>query len=314
MTPRRFAKLAAGICAALALALPPRAAWADADTLKNAENTFEYGNYARSCELAESLLAAHQLTGERDLVAAYRIAGLSNFFLGRLAAARQQFVALLSVDPDYAMDPFLVPPAAVAFFDGVKRDNESLLAPIRERRKAMAEQQRLADEARRRLMEENLMHQFEPNQPTLVKTVSVHPWAANFVPFGVGQFQEDRAGMGVLFAGTQLIGLGAAAGCFAKIESLRDPHGLFAQADYGTAKNLATAKWAGLGLFMASAVLGIADSIWNYQATTTRIEALPQPAQHPSPQPPPSAEPKPHATLTPWLTDKGAGLGVGVRF
>ena len=52
---------------------------------------------------------------------------LELFFLNRLDTARRHLVSLLSVDPDYAMDPFLVPPAAVAFFDGVKRDNEALL-------------------------------------------------------------------------------------------------------------------------------------------------------------------------------------------
>ncbi|MBS2027478.1 MAG: hypothetical protein JST54_06180 [Deltaproteobacteria bacterium] len=331
-------RLARLVCISLVLAFAP-AAHAESDLLKNARNTFEYGNYDESLRLTETLLASHQLSAERDLVEAYRIAGLSDFYLSRPEGARRHFVALLSVDPDYAMDPFLVPPPAVAFFDGVKRDNESLLAPIRERRKALAEQERLADEARRKLIEENLMRQLEPERPVLVQTVEVHTFATNFVPFGAGQFQENRPVLGSVFAGTQVIGLATAIGSFAKIESLRDEHGYFAQADIGTVNNLVTAKWLGVGMLSASVVLGIADSLWHYEPTTTRIEALPQPPHKasapkpdqppaPSPQPPPAkpaSDPTPsvpvtphtqlfHPTLVPVATDRGLGIGLGFRF
>jgi len=335
------------LCVTFVLAFAS-AAHAESDLLKNARNTFEYGNYDESLRIAETLLASHQLSAERDLVEAYRIAGLSDFYLNRPEAARRHFVALLSVDPDYGMDPFLVPPPAVAFFDGVKRDNESLLTPIRERRKALAEQERLADEARRKLIEENLMRQLEPERPVLVQTVEVHTFATNFVPFGAGQFQENRPVMGSIFAGTQVIGLATAIGSFAKIESLRDEHGYYAQADIGTVNNLVTAKWMGVGLLSASVILGIADSLWHYEPTSTRIEALPQPPHRPAPktnpapannaQPPgtvvpatshepPATEPGPspstpvvpHAnllrpTLVPVATDRGLGIGLGFRF
>jgi hypothetical protein len=319
-----------GLLLGLALLCCGPRARAENDLLKNARNTFEYGDYDHACNLAENLLASHQLVEERDLVEAYKIAGLANFFLNRLDTARRHLVSLLSVDPDYAMDPFLVPPAAVAFFDGVKRDNEALLEPLRQRRKAMAEQERLAEEARRKLLEENLMRQMEPNRPVLVERVEVHTLLPNFVPFGAGQFAEGRTAMGALFAGTQLAGLATSVACFAKIESLRNPFGRYAAADVGTVENLATAKWAGLGLFGASVVLGIADSLVNYQPTTRRIEALAQPPSHPSPAPAapgspslphtlPVDAPAPHTqilrpVLTPWATSSSFGLGLGLRF
>jgi len=326
MTARRATWLAPLL--ALGLLFAGSTAQAENDLLKNVRNTYEYGDYAQASKLAEDLLASHQLVQERDLVEAYKLAGLAAFFLNHPDLARRHFVALLSVDPDYAMDPFLVPPAAVAFFDGVKRDNQALLEPIRERRKAMAEQERLADEARRKLLEENLMRQMEPNRPVLVERVEVHTFVTNFVPFGAGQFQEGRTAMGALFAGTQLAGLATSVACFAKIETLRNQFGTYAPADVGTAENLATAKWAGLGLFGASVVLGLVDSLTHYEPTTRTLVALPQPPTKPLPATPgaqpsapalPASAPAPHAqslrpVLAPWATQTSVGLGLALRF
>ena len=71
---------------------------------------------------------------------------------------------LLSHDPDYALDPFLVPPPIVEFFDRVKREHEPALAPLRERRRALREQQRLADEAKRRLLAEEQARTGPPDE------------------------------------------------------------------------------------------------------------------------------------------------------
>src|SRR6266702_7942034 len=64
------------------------------------------------------------------------------------------FVSLLSLDPDFALDPFLVEPKVVEFFDQVKREHEPALRPLRERRRAIDEQRRLANEAQQRLLSE----------------------------------------------------------------------------------------------------------------------------------------------------------------
>lgn len=306
-------RLAAAALAIALLLCAAGQAHAASDLLKNARNTFEYGSYEEASRLAESLLASHQLSEERDLVEAYRISGLANFYLSRPEAARRQFVALLSVDPDYAMDPFLVPPAAVAFFDGVKRDNESLLLPIRERRKAMLEQEKLAEEARRRLLDENLRRQIDPDRPIMVQRVETHTFLTNFVPFGAGQFQENRPVAGTLLASAQVLGLATFAFSFAKIESLRDDTGKYAHADLGTAQNFAKAKWTGLAVFGAAAVLGVADSLWRYEPVTTRIEALPQPKSRPAPEPPPASGAL-RPAFVPWATARAAGLDLQLTF
>lgn len=296
----------------LLLLVVPGLAGAAGDPLREARNTFEYGDYEASSRIAEKLLSTQQLSLERELVEAHRIAGLSHFFLGRSEAARRSFIGMLSVDPDAAMDPFLVPPAAVAFFDGVKRDNEKLLGPIREQRKALAEQERRAEEARRRLLDESLRRTLEPERPLLVKQLEVHTFAVNFLPFGAGQFQQGRNGWGAGFATLQLLALGTAAGSFAGIESLREPSGKYSRTNVGTAQALATAKWTSLGVAGIAFVGGVVDALWHHQDVTERIVAVPvtpnrempgAPAAAPAPAPtePTPAQPTPAAPTTPSM-------------
>jgi hypothetical protein len=128
--------------------------------------------------------------------------GLSEYQLGDQASARTAFVHLLSVDPDYTLDPFLVPPPIVDFFDKVKRDSEPELAPLRERKRALREEQRLAEEARRRLLAEE---QARNGPPTKVVRVQERIYALNWMPFGVGQFQNGEKNKGIAIAAGELV-------------------------------------------------------------------------------------------------------------
>ena len=210
-------------------------------------------------------------------------------------AARQAFVSLLSLSPDYALDPFLVPPPAVAFFDGVKRDNESLLDLIRAQRKALADQERLAEEARKHLFEEQLRRQVEPDRPVLVERVERRTYALNFFPFGIGEFQEDRPLLGRH--------LRRQPGRWA-----RRPRGFAASPtspgslrDYQTASTPRTtsrspssswyAKWIAVGVFGAAYAGGIVDSLLHYAGSVSRIDAAPASTPQPADPPPASAPP-----------------------
>jgi hypothetical protein len=277
------ARLGAGpllaLMALLLSAVPGQALAAGNSQLKTCRDSFEYGNYEESGRLAEALLLTRDQLAEDQQIEAYKIAGLSHFYLNNVDAARRSFVGLLSVDPDYALDPFLVPPAAVAFFDGVKRDKEAYLAPIRERRKARDEQQRLEEEARRRLLEESLRRQGEPDKPVLIVHEIKRTFIVNLLPFGAGQFQEERPVVGGLVAGGQAISLVGSIACFVNIENLRSQFGKYSKANYDTAQSYNTLKWVSLSVFAATYVGGVLDSLWHYQGSESRIEALQQPVQ-----------------------------------
>jgi hypothetical protein len=178
---------------ALALAAPPE--------LKRARDRFEFGAWADCAGTLRPFLARDPLLTDDEAVEAWRMLGLAEFHLGDRAAARSAFVNLLSFDPDYALDPFLVPPPIVDFFDKVKRETEPDLAPLRERKRAVREQQRLAEEAKRRLLAEEQARQ---GPPTKVVRVQERVYLLNWMPFGVGQFQNGERTKGMAIAVGQL--------------------------------------------------------------------------------------------------------------
>jgi hypothetical protein len=181
----------------LLLAAPPE--------LKRAKDRFEFGAYADAAGTLRQMLAGTPQLTDAEAVDAYRMLGIAEYQLGDKLAARAAFVNLLSFEPDYGLDAFLVPPPIVEFFDAVKKEHEPTLAPLRERRRELREQQRMADEARRRLITEE---QARTGPPGKVVRVEDHVYLFNWMPLGAGQFQNgDRAKGTAIAAGQIVLGL-----------------------------------------------------------------------------------------------------------
>jgi hypothetical protein len=179
---------------ALVLAAPPE--------LKRAKDRFEFGAYADAAGTLRQLLAGSPDLTQQEAIDAYRMLGIAEYQLGDKLGARAAFVHLLSVEPDYTLDPFLVPPPIVEFFDAVKKENEPALAPLRERRRELAEQQQLADEAKRRLLAEE---QLRTGAPGKIVRVEERVYLFNWLPLGAGQFQNGERAKGTAIAAGQLV-------------------------------------------------------------------------------------------------------------
>jgi hypothetical protein len=186
---------------AILLAVALLAAPQGAD-LKRARDRFEFGSYAEAAGTLRAWLAEHPNAGGTDAVEAYRMLGIAEFKLGDRASARAAFVSLLSLDPDHALDPFLVEPKVVEFFDQVKQEHEPALAPLRERRRALEEQQRLADAARERLLHDE---QARSGPASKVIRVERRLYLFNWMPFGAGQFQNGHVGKGAAIAAGEVV-------------------------------------------------------------------------------------------------------------
>jgi hypothetical protein len=169
--------------------------------LKRARDRFEFGSFAEAAGTVRAWLAEHPDASGDDAIEAYRMLGISELKLGDLAQARSAFVSLLSVDPDHTLDPFLVEPKVVEFFDQVKRDNEPALGPLRERRRALEEQRRLTEDAKKRLMAEELAR---AGAPTKVIQVQERLYLFNWMPFGAGQFQNGHRAKGTAIAAAEV--------------------------------------------------------------------------------------------------------------
>jgi len=253
---------------ALALATP------DAD-LKRARDRYEFGAYADAIGATREVLSRTIDLSEPLAIEAWRILGLSEYQLGNKGAARAAFIQLLSIDPDQVLDPFLVPPPVVDFFDNVRVEAEPELAPLRERKKQLKEQERLADEARRRLLAEELIRSGPPSKVIIVQE---HIFLLNFLPFGVGQFQNGDTTKGIIIAVSQVV-LGAVniGAIFAHNAIADDPsrrcsvstptncsNPPIPDSDRALLQNIDVVKYVSAGLFWGVYIYGVADSLFNY--------------------------------------------------
>jgi len=265
---------------ALALASP-------AGDLKRAKDRYEFGAYADAAAAVRQLLGTYRELPEPQQLEAWRILGLSEYQLGDRPASRMAFVNLLSIDPDYTLDPFLVPPQIVEFFDRLKVEAEPQLQPLRERRRELKEQERLAEEARRKLLAEETARS---GPPAKVIIVQEHVYALNFLPFGAGQFQNGERTKGTIIAVSQVLlaatNLGAilAHNVIAQDGSRRCTVSNSANcsnppipdSDRQLLQNIDVVKYVSAGLFWAVYVYGVADALVHY---VPRIETEVTPTQ-----------------------------------
>ena len=239
-----------------------------ASDLKRARDRFEFGAYADCAGAVLAFLADHPDLNDEDAVEAYRMLGISEYYLGDQKQARAAFVNLLSRDPDYALDPFLVPPQIVEFLDRVKREYEPQLAPLRERRRQINEQERLAEEARRKLFAEE---QARTGPPTKLIRVEERLYLLNWVPFGIGQFQNGHDAKGTAIAAGELALVAANLGAIIFHSRIVDDrsrrcstsqcaHPPFTDSDRAMLEKADIIKYVSAGLFWALYTYGVIDA------------------------------------------------------
>ncbi|MDP3232643.1 MAG: hypothetical protein Q8S33_22050 [Myxococcales bacterium] len=152
---------------------------------------FDAGKYSETVALVRKALSVTNFTdGQR--IELHRMAGLSSFNLGDTASAKESFVSLLRLNPDHVLDPFIAPPPAIRLFEAVRKENADELGLVRQLMQVRAEQERRAAEERKKLDLERATRR--------VVTIERRPMWMNFLPFGAGQFLQDRTEWGVAFA------------------------------------------------------------------------------------------------------------------
>jgi hypothetical protein len=322
----KFFTLARALAAVVALSLAPLPARAQATPGREVEavkSLFNAGSYAEALARARQAMAVVNFA-EAERIELLKMAGLSAFALGETAATEQLFYQLLLLNPDYVLDPFAAAPPAIRMFEEVRKKNADALniarqqialreervrreAEEREREKARAEEQRRRLDALSRTQ----------------RTVVEKPFVVNFLPFGAGQFQQGRTGLGVLFASTEgALAIGSVV-AFIAIEGLfkteqitldnrhGSPDGKFTlsvrriPADRQVERDVwTTVKYTTAGAFYALWGVGIVDAVAHHQAEVVSEKpiTLPPPTE-------PAAAPK--AQLTPFLFPTQGGLGGG---
>ena len=313
--------------AALLVSLPLASIAAEAGAEKDLaalRASFEYGKYAEVLERAGARIDRGDLR-EAELVELHKLAGLSAFNLGKGDSATRHFRALLRIEPDFSLDPFVVPPPAVIAFDDLKGRMATELELIRQEKRLRAERERTeqAELERQRAEDEEQRRRLEAlARDYTVQRVEKRSLLVNFVPFGAGQFQQGRMRMGIAFAaGESLLAAASILGYFMydsyfvrdtiELEDrLTDSNRQTVEIRYiptedrAGARNWRYLKNASAGAFYAVYALGLADALAHHQDEVVTQERR---------VPPPAAAPA-ASSLRLFPTRGGAGAGLTLRF
>jgi hypothetical protein len=289
---------------------------------------YEYGRYAEVLARANARLDGAGLSASA-LVELHKLAGLSAFNLQRTDEAERNVAALLRLDPDFSLDPFVYPPAVVAFVEKQRRAMAAELEFLREQRRQREAAAKLAAEERAALARETEVQKREleeMSRQVTVRTVEKHSVLVNFVPFGAGQFQEGRVAVGTGFAVAEgLLAIGSIVGYFVygsilttrtvPLDTFPGSTQVIVQTGIPAARASEAQTWrvvkvtSGIG-FYAVYVAGVLDALLHYQAevVTTHIETRQGPATSPAP-----GSNVPQVELTP-APPGSVGMGLGLRF
>jgi len=113
---------------------PPPAAPADpTQALREANGAATAGDWQRVAALIDPLLARE--LPRADIAEAHRLAGLVAFFADRKPEAEAHFLVYLKMELDGRLDPALVPPEAVQFFEEVRARHAAELRALRPQRR-----------------------------------------------------------------------------------------------------------------------------------------------------------------------------------
>ncbi len=166
------------------------------------QKSYDLGKFGEALDRAQNAIGLSNFSAEQRRTL-HTIAGLSAFNLGDQRTAKAHFLQLLQLDPDHQLDPFAVVPLAIKAFEHVRKENAEALNLVRQQLALKLEQQRVEKEEterKKREEEERRQRLDELTRTVTIRTVEKRPVWVNFLPFGVGQFQQGRIGPGVGFA------------------------------------------------------------------------------------------------------------------
>ncbi len=262
------------------------------EDLNKARDAYRLKDCATVIKSTEPLIYPRsQLANSYDIVEARLLLGLCYYDGNRREDARQEFEALLALQPDKTLDSLIYSADAIRFFDDVRADVEA-------RAKRDAELRAREDESRR--IAEALKN---------ARTFKRSSYAVNFVPFGAGQFQNGHNGKGLALAASQIVTGGVSAGIFLY---LGFKYGLVAKVPVEDGLFVRRMQQVEIGtglVFLGLYAVGVVDALLNYKATV-QIEADDAVLEIMNKKPTPKTSLRERIHVTPMLLDGGAGLGI----
>lgn len=272
---------ASDVAPAVPLATPdPTADDSTEGMYRRALTFYEQGEYAiAAAEFQRLLYPPRPGMDPEKTRRAHLYRGISLFLADDKTAADGEFWAVLLSDPDYAPDPLFTPPAVIAAFSRLKRENAAELRKVRVTR-------RREDPARDPMG--------IPLVPAQDGGVSEFWWS--IAPFGVAQFHNGQPRKAYTLLALEAPLLVANLSSFAAFEALKKKDGRFDRDEIDEARFAKNVNNATFAILAATLLYGTADGLW-YGSLR-----------------PPSATPPGTPILTPTVGPGAAGLNLMFRF
>lgn len=208
--------------------------------LRDAIAALQGGDYERAARIAGPVASRSVGVDKQDRAEAWRIYGLALFFLDRHDQAERALLEYLKRDVDAHLDPALVPPEAMVFFEDIRSRHAAEL------------------------------RQYRPPPKTTART-----FLKNFMP-PWGQFQNGHNGRGWFIGVTETVLLGAHLTSFFVLRSWCDSlTGTCIKGDVdhtASARKLRTLNLAAGVAFIAVYSYGVVDGLINYRRLRRRRE------------------------------------------
>lgn len=265
--------------------------------LARARAEFERGDYQKvAVSLAPELYPKNKIMNIDELKEAHYLLGCSYFFLNRQDLARQEFTALLFLDPAHDLDPAIDPPSVYAFFQTLKANLAQQL----------------------RMMEATRKVDTPPSKEVLIERTVREPAPAisNFVPLGYGQFRNGQKSKGVFFLVAETLTGGTSITLFTYQALKYGVPTRYSGAEASTLTSLHIAQVATGGAFLILYGVGVYDSFVNQRPVLEekRTERPLTPTSGSTPGSIPSSVPKTSWNIVPLLSPDMLGLGAMGRF
>ena len=166
--------------------------------LEEAERAYANQDYRRVVQLVRPLVEPRSVLATEDEEAqAFRLLALSYWWLKDYKASEANFLILLSMRPNLKLNPAVHPPGLIRFFNKIR--DRFRHKPFEIRRRQVEELKACRRELKRtkRANETLKRHCVE----RVVVRRSLWP---NFLPFGIGQFNNGDTTKGWIFLGVEL--------------------------------------------------------------------------------------------------------------
>lgn len=142
------------------------------NTIEKAESNFEYGKYENTILDLESYLHNKKdILNSSEMIKIYRILAISNFYLKNLDNSALYIKRIFFIQSDFQFDPVMVSPEFIEFTKKILKIHKDEI----EKNKLFLEE-----------------YEKFNNPKKFKKKIKKKSFYSNFIPFGIGQFQNGH--------------------------------------------------------------------------------------------------------------------------